>query len=45
VSLVAGRGCPYPLLPVGDDEFEQARNAAYSTVSQVVELLRSRLWK
>jgi hypothetical protein len=34
----------YPLLPAGDDEFERARNAAYSSVSQVVEILRSRLW-
>jgi len=35
----------YPLLAAGDEEFEQARNTAYATVSHFVELLRSRLWE
>jgi hypothetical protein len=34
----------HPDLGPGNDDFEQARNRAYSTVSEVVEILRRNLW-
>jgi hypothetical protein len=34
----------HPDLQPGDEEYEQARNAAYTVVSEVVEILKQRLW-
>ncbi len=34
----------HPDLQPGNDEYEQARNAAYTVVSEVVEILKQRLW-
>jgi hypothetical protein len=34
----------HPDLQPGDEEYEQARNAAYTVVSEVVEILEQRLW-
>ncbi len=34
----------HPDLQPNDEEYEQARNAAYAAVSEVVEILKERLW-
>lgn len=34
----------HPDLQPGDEEYEQARNAAYAVVSEVVEILKKQLW-
>jgi hypothetical protein len=34
----------HPDLQPGDEDYEQARNAAYAVVSKVVEILKKRLW-
>jgi hypothetical protein len=34
----------HPDLQPGDDEYEQARNAAYTVVSEVIEILKKQLW-
>jgi hypothetical protein len=34
----------HPALEPGDEEYEQARNAAYTVVSEVIEILKKRLW-
>lgn len=34
----------HPDLQPGDEEYEQARNAAYAVVSGVVEILKEQLW-
>jgi hypothetical protein len=34
----------HPDLRPGDEEYEQARNAAYAVVSEVVEILKKQLW-
>ncbi|HTW41554.1 MAG TPA: hypothetical protein VMD79_04525 [Solirubrobacteraceae bacterium] len=34
----------HPDLQPGDEEYEQARNAAYTVVSEVIEILKKHLW-
>jgi hypothetical protein len=34
----------HPDLQPGDEEYEQARNAAYTVVSEVIEILKKQLW-
>jgi hypothetical protein len=34
----------HPDLQPGNEEYEQARNAAYTVVSEVIEILKQRLW-
>jgi hypothetical protein len=34
----------HPDLQPGDEEYEQARNGAYTVVSEVIEILKKHLW-